>query len=83
MLFYFALPKVTESRTAQLELVYYLSGICKNIRREWLIEKTGTYTFALKVLKGMEWCGQSGYMTILVPLIEKIADDNNYSLRYE
>ncbi len=55
----------------------------KNIRREWLIEKTGTYTFALKVLKGMEWCGQSGYMTILVPLIEKIADDNNYSLRYE
>ena len=28
MLFYFALPKVAESRTAQLELVYYLSGIC-------------------------------------------------------
>ncbi|MBR1904899.1 MAG: ATP-binding protein [Clostridiales bacterium] len=25
---FFALPKVTESRTAQLELVYYLSGIC-------------------------------------------------------
>ena len=28
MLFYFALPKEAESRTAQLELVYYLSGIC-------------------------------------------------------
>lgn len=41
------------------------------------------HTYALKVLKGMEWCGQSGYLTILVPLIEKIADDNNYSLRYE
>ena len=30
------------------------------------------HTYALKVLKGMEWCGQSGYLTILVPLIEKI-----------
>ena len=36
MLFYFALPKVTESRTAQLELVYYLSGIC--IRIEYFIK---------------------------------------------
>ena len=53
----------------------------KYISREWLIKKIGTYTYALKVLKGMEWCGQSGYMTILVPLIEKIAEDNNYSLR--
>ena len=28
MLFNFTLPKEAESRTAQLELVYYLSGIC-------------------------------------------------------
>lgn len=54
-----------------------------NIRRDWLSKKIGTYTYALKVLKGMEWCGQSHYMNILIPLIDKIADANGFSLRYE
>ncbi|SHH93032.1 hypothetical protein SAMN02745229_01204 [Butyrivibrio fibrisolvens DSM 3071] len=54
-----------------------------NIRRDYLVRKIGTYKYALKVLKGMEWCGQCNYMTILLPLIEKIADENNFSCRYE
>ncbi len=54
-----------------------------SIRRDWLSKKIGTYKYALKVLKGMEWCGQSHYMSILIPLIEKITDDNKFSLRYE
>ena len=49
----------------------------------WLVEKIGKYTYALKVLKGMEWCGQSAYMKVLIPLVNKIADDNNFPLRYE
>lgn len=46
----------------------------ENIRRDWLIRKIGTYSYALKVLNGMEWCGQRHYMTVLNPLIDKIAD---------
>ena len=54
-----------------------------NIRRDWLVRKIGTYTYALKVLKGMELCGQSHYMNVLIPLIDRIADANGFSLRYE
>ena len=55
----------------------------KFINRDWLVEKIGTYSFALKVLKAMKWCGQSSYMNILNPLIKKIAEDNNIPLNYE
>lgn len=54
----------------------------ENIRRDWLIRKIGTYSYALKVLNGMEWCGQRHYMTVLNPLIDKIADKNKLSIRY-
>ncbi len=51
--------------------------------RDWFISKVGNYSFALKVLKGMEICGQSEYINVLLPYIKKIAKDYNFPSNYE
>lgn len=54
----------------------------KFIGRDRLIKKIGKYVYALKVLRGMEWCGQGNYLSVLKPLINEIAKKNSLSLRY-
>lgn len=42
------------------------------IRRDYILHKVEKYNFSLLIIKGMEFCGQTEYLKVLRPLINKI-----------